>query len=127
MSNTRLVVVLRKDLQMVEGLAIAQGVHTAMEFIRHKFTDDQVNREFSTVEKEWIKDPYVSILAVNCKEDLEDILVQAEEKGLPYTEWVDTIPSPTFPEKSIKVSTGIAIGPADFDKIKIVTGVLSLY
>jgi peptidyl-tRNA hydrolase len=127
MANTRLVVVLRKDLKMVEGLAIAQGIHAAMQFIQEKVDAQDRMSELSQIEKEWIKDPYISVLAVNCSEDLQGIIAQAEENGLPCTTWQDTIPSPTFPERNIKVTTGIGIGPGDFDKIKIVTGSLALY
>jgi peptidyl-tRNA hydrolase len=127
MSNTRLTVVVRKDLNLPEGLLAAQAVHTSMEFIRDKIDAQNRMSEFDEIEKEWIKEPYISILAVQCHEDFEAVVKHAESEGLPYQIWEDTIPSPTFPDKAIKATVGLAIGPADFDAIKIVTNGLELY
>ena len=72
--------------------------------------------------------PYLSVLAVNCYEDLLEIHKQVKAEKLPCHKWEDTIPSPTFGmDKPIHAFVGIAIGPADFDKIKIVTGALESY
>ena len=131
MSNIRHVVVVRKDLQLVPGLLAAQVAHISDGFIRNRFglcKEGDFNRpNFSHNELEWMNTPYLSVLAVNCAEDLNAILQHATSEGLQVVEWVDTIPSPTFPDRAIKVRVGISIGPDDFDKIKIVTGALPLY
>jgi len=127
MSNIRHTVVVRKDLNLPVGLLAAQTTHIAMEFIRDKIDAQLKVSEFSGMEKEWIKDPYVSVLGVNCSEDLDSIIDHAEAKNLPCHIWEDTIPSPTFPDRDIKICVGCSIGPADFDKIKVVTGAFNLY
>ena len=134
MGNIRHTVVVRKDLQLVPGLLAAQVAHISDGFMRAKFTilKDGSKEGYSMSpincnELEWIKAPYLSVLAVNCAEDLNAVLEHAISCGLQVIEWCDTIPSPTFPDRAIKVRVGISIGPDDFDKIKIVTGALPLY
>ena len=134
MSNIRHTVVVRKDLQLIPGLLAAQVAHISDNFIREKLLKNKEKLctgagqfAFYDTEWEWFKTPYLSVLAVNCVEDLETVIARAKAEGLQVTEWVDTIPSPTFPDSAIKVLVGISIGPDDFDKIKIVTGALPLY
>ena len=128
MSNIRHVVVVRKDLNMPVGLVAAQVAHISDQFMRSRLIVKEGDTPiFTKTEMEWISAPYLSVLAVNCAEDLQDILIHARSEDLPIYEWHDTIPSPTFPDKAIKVRIGISIGPDDFDKIKVVTGALSLY
>ncbi len=131
MSNVRHVVVVRKDLQLSPGLLAAQVAHISDQFIRNQFPackEGDVNHpHFNNKELEWFQNPYLSVLAVNCYEDLEEIIKHAEAESLHYMEWEDLIPSPTIEGKSIRANIGISIGPDDFDKIKIVTGALPLY
>ena len=131
MGNIRHTVIIRKDLQLVPGLLAAQVAHISDGFIRNRFPrckEGDINRpHFSNNELEWMDTPYLSVLAVNCAEDLNAVLQHATSEGLQVVEWFDTIPSPTFPDRAIKVKVGISVGPDDFDKIKIVTGSLPLY
>ena len=136
MGNIRHTVVVRKDLQLVPGLLAAQVAHISDGFMRQKLLQahgnsvkgsDVICPNFSTSEWDWFASPYLSVLAVNCAEDLNAVLEHAISCKLEVHEWVDTIPSPTFPDRAIKVRVGISIGPDDFDKIKIVTGALPLY
>ena len=127
MANTRQTVVIRKDLLLPEGLLAAQVAHASMEFIRAQVDANCRMGEFSGVQLEWIKEPYISVLGVNCAEDLDCIIQEAKDNGLDVHIWKDTIPSPTFPDKAIKVIVGCSIGPDDFDTIKIITNGLKLY
>ena len=138
MSNTRHVVVVRKDLQMSQGLLAAQVAHMSDAFMRKvllvalKEGQDAMEThgvfpDFSENELDWFEEPYLSVLAVNCYEDLVEICEHAEREKLPVNKWEDLVPSPTIEGKSIKAFVGISIGPADFDAIKIVTGCLDLY
>jgi len=140
MSNIRHVVVVRKDLQLSLGLLAAQVAHISDQFMREKirrcFFEEESELKFlppfaapnvNEKELEWCKDPYLSVLAVNCAEDLKQIIEHAKSEELKVRSWEDTIPSPTFPDKAIKLVVGVSIGPDDFDKIKIVTGALPLY
>jgi peptidyl-tRNA hydrolase len=124
MANIRHVVVVRKDLMLPPGLLAAQVAHISDSFMRQKIVDGCT---FTSDELAWLKDPYLSVLGVNCMEDLELILKRTIEEKLPFRCWTDLIPSPTLENVSIKAQIGASIGPADFDKIKIVTGALKLY
>jgi peptidyl-tRNA hydrolase len=129
MSNTRLTVVVRKDLKLVEGLFASQVVHMADAFARRLIIENEREVILCPTAQEvgWCKEPYLSILAVHCYEDLVEIYEHVEREKLPCEKWSDTIPSPTFPDKAIHAFVGLAIGPADFDAIKMVTNGLDLY
>ena len=96
MANTRLTVVVRKDLQMPQGLLAAQVSHIAMEFLRQRIIKQGKTKKsyaLSEFEREWIITPYISILAVNCREDLESVWQHCIREKLPCELWKDTIPS----------------------------------
>jgi len=135
MANIRHVVVVRRDLQLSPGLLAAQVAHISDSFIRGEILKAHIMNgkgkvdkpNFTPNELSWFRDPYISVLAVNCYEDLEKLMDHARSENLSVIKWVDLVPSPTFPDRSIKALVGISIGPDDFDKIKIVTGSLPLY
>jgi len=123
MANTRLTCVVRKGFELPEGLLAAQVAHLSDQWMRSRIL---AGRPFSEEEQEWMSKPYISILAVNTKEELQDIYDDAVKSGLTVCRWEDLVPSEAL-KKSIKVWVGISIGPADFDQIKEITGNLPLY
>lgn len=128
MANIRHTVVVRKDLMLSSGLLAAQVAHISDQFMRIKLLSKvEKYAQFTPEELAWFEQPYLSVLAVNCAEDLMTIKTKAYEQELPCFVWEDVIPSPTFENTSIKAVVGVSIGPADFDKIKMVTGALKLY
>jgi len=130
MANIRLTVVIRKDLLLEPGLLAAQASHIADAFMRQKILKGSIDN-FNQRELSWLREPYISILGVNCQEDLNEIIKHCKRQKLTHRVWVDTIPSPTGKMTNrpsfIKALVGISIGPEDFDKIKIVTGHLLPY
>jgi len=114
-------VVIRKDLGMTAGLLSAQACHIQDSFLRQKTLDQQ---EFSNLEKEWMKNPYLHVLAVANKEELEAVIADAKRAGLPVYEWRDLIPSENLKRSLPDVLVGCAIGPCDLDKVKAVAGTL---
>jgi len=147
MSNMRLTVVVRKDLNMTAGLLSAQVAHMGDAFMR-KAINERLGEHtkhgleipldptpdtktcpdlFTLDELEWIRDPYLTVLAVNCYEDLVDLYKGVQDQKLPCHKWEDVIPSPTFKAEAIKAFVGMSIGPADADAIKMVTNGLELY
>jgi hypothetical protein len=100
----------------------AQANHTSDAFMRYKIKN---GIEFTDEEKEWMDTPYISILAVNNKEELEVVIEDAKAAGLSTFVWNDTIPSTVQKNAFIPdVMVGVSIGPDDFDKIKSVVGYL---
>ena len=142
MSNTRMVVVVRRDLQMSPGLLAAQVLHIGMGFIqehaKYDFTrhggerEAKMYRKHGTmmilpVEAEWIEQPYVAVLAVDTPEELDEVAKSVKGYKLPIHEWHDVIPSQVLEGRSLKCLVGISIGPADADALKQAAGTLPLY
>lgn len=124
MSNIRHVIVIRKDLNFVPGLLAAQAAHTCDGFMRRRILE---GGKFTKVELEWMQDPYITVLAVGCKEELEIVQDAAEHAKLKVTRWIDTVISPVLEKKLGGILVGISIGPDDSDKLAVVTGTLPLY
>ena len=129
MANIRHVVVVRKDLQMPPGLLAAQVCHICDGFMRNHLLKETgiADNPPTRQELDWCQDPYLSVLAVNSYEDLCEIEEHARRQNLPLFVWHDVVPSPTIENKNIDAYVGLSIGPADFDKIKMVTGALEAY
>ena len=123
MANIRHVVVIRKDLNLSAGLMSAQTAHISDAFMRDIILSD---KEFTNVEKDWFKNPYISVLSVDNIEELQLIISDAKTCGLQVYEWFDIIPSKNLNKPIPDVLIGCSIGPDDFDKIKSITGTLPL-
>jgi peptidyl-tRNA hydrolase len=133
MSNTKMDVVVRRDLNMVPGLLAAQVLHIGMEFIRQKMMIKEIHPEtvrdisLTNKESEWIPTPYVSVLAVDTPEELAVIIKRAQEENLLVREWRDVIPSKVLDGQVIECLVGISIGPDESDTLRKVTGKLPLF
>ena len=142
MSNTRMVVVVRRDLQMSPGLLAAQVLHIGMGFIqehaKYDFTrhggerEAKMYRKHGTmmilpVEAEWIEQPYVAVLAVDTPEELDEVAKSVKGYKLPIHEWHDVIPSKVLEGRFLNCLVGISIGPAAADALKQAAGTLPLY
>lgn len=121
--NIRHVVVVRKDLNMTEGLMAAQVAHASDMFMREKIRD---GKEFSLSEKAWMSHPYISVLAVDNIEELNAIQEEADAAQLQVYAWKDLIPSKNLKRNMNNVKVAISIGPDDMDRIKAITGNLPL-
>ena len=133
MSSTRMAVVVRRDLQMTPGLLAAQVLHAGMMFVakgnrqRHKKDDEAYLVEFSGTQMDWINEPYVAVLAVDTKEELELVSKMAIEEKLAVHAWHDVIPSKVFDGRVLECFVGVSIGPVDADRLRKVVGTLPLY
>jgi len=137
LANIQFQVILRKDLKMPVGLAMAQATHVSDQWMRTKiinFSDNVVgvnkpfkNIDFSDNEIAWMHKPYVAILAVDCKEELEHVIHLAKAKEIPYSLWTDTIQLNIFENKFADVLIGCSLGPIDADKLSVISGCLPLY
>jgi peptidyl-tRNA hydrolase len=108
---------------MSAGLVGAQVAHISDAFMRDRITK---GKKFTAEEKAWMKEPYISVLAVNNREELEKVIKDAKDAKLPVHVWTDTMPSTIQPEVFFDdVLVGVSIGPSDMDKIKVVTSYLN--
>lgn len=127
MANIRQVVVIRRDLNMTPGLIAAQVAHIGDAWMRKRILfDTQQNCDWLDHEIEWMRDPYISVLAVDNPEELDIVCEEAEDAGLKVNVWSDLIPSVNLKRNMTNTTVGCSIGPDDFDKIKAITGNLPL-
>ena len=128
MANVRHCIVIRRDLNLKPGALAAQAIHISDGFMRNgvllQITDDK--EHFDRIQKEWISEPVVAILAVNTPEELNDVAKCSKEIGLRVTEWRDHVYSEIL-GRPIRVLVGISIGPDETDKIREATGMLPSY
>lgn len=122
--NLRQSVVVRRDLNLTPGLLAAQVAHISAQMFFEKIRDCV---KFSNTELEWIREPVISILAVNNFDELRILEDMAVKIGVSYMEWTDTIPSQIFAGRFLEVVVGASFGPDNDEKIKQVTGTLPLY
>jgi peptidyl-tRNA hydrolase len=124
MANVWLNCVVRKDLQLPEGLLAAQVAHISDQWMRERILKGE---PFTEDEKAWMAEPYINILAVNTYEELKDVHSEAVKSGLTTVLWKDLLPSEALKKNLPDIWVGISIGPADMDKLRAVTGNLPRY
>jgi len=80
-SETKMVIVMRKDLNMTKGKYVAQGSHAAVAVVRQiEHGNDEAQKKM--LEK-WLNDSYVKVCVyVKSLEDLEEIYEKAKENHL---------------------------------------------
>lgn len=125
--NTKLQVIVRKDLNLTPGALAAQVAHLTMEWFRFDVANsNEHGLRLEDKQIEWLKDPYLYVLAVDNIEELNWIHEQAFADKIASREWTDVIWSENlkiFRETKI----GVVLGPDDSDKLKLITGNLPLY
>lgn len=116
MEKLKQVIVIRHDLKMRTGKAIAQGAHASMAVVLE-------NLENSLV-KEWLSGLFTKIcVRVNSEEELLEIYQKAKDKNL----LVSLITDSGLTEfHGVPTKTCIAIGPALSSDLDDVTGHLKL-
>jgi peptidyl-tRNA hydrolase len=124
MANVWLHCVVRKDLKLPEGLLAAQVAHISDQWMRERLLN---GKEFSLSEKDWMKEPYINILAVNTLEELKEVYSDAVKSGLITAIWKDILPSEALKKNIPDIFVGFSVGPADYDKLRAVTGNLPRY
>lgn len=132
--NIKQVILLRTDLNLPKGLAEAQVAHIHFEIFRktmlHNISETTYRGELLLSEEafEWLKTPYTFVHGVPNIEVLNKFIKDAKEKGVPVTEWHDTIYVKVSDTQKIVVENclvGVAL-LGESDEIKAVIGDLPL-
>jgi PTH2 family peptidyl-tRNA hydrolase len=135
-SQTKQVIIIRKDLKMRRGKEIAQGAHASMKFLAHKIREvkdvkvrSMAGEHFpvflTPAEEHWLLNKFAKItLKVNSEEELLELHQKALDTGLTSCLVTD---SGKTEFNGIPTNTCIAIGPDDIEKINAITGDLKLY
>lgn len=139
MSDTKQVIVMRRDLNMRKGKMIAQGAHASMAFITTQFQDASpistthhrsipqgsvMGCFLRPVEIDWLANSFTKItVSVNSEDELLAIHAAAEDAGLRSHLITD---NGLTEFGGVPTRTCLAIGPDRSDKIDRVTGDLRL-
>lgn len=120
------VIVIRHDLKMRQGKAIAQGAHAAMLFLLNRLGSTRPGEApaFSAEERAWMDGPMTKVcVRVESEGELVAVIEQARVVGLPVHAVTD---SGRTEFKGVPTLTCCAIGPALGKSIDRVTGSLVL-
>jgi PTH2 family peptidyl-tRNA hydrolase len=129
----KMVLVMRKDLNMRKGKMCAQAGHASMMFLfdgsnpdeeTYNSTYDQHELHLSQTEREWFKTGTKKV-TVGCDSDEELLALVAKAKELGVT--VHVVTDLGFTEFHGKpTNTCAAFGPADSEQLDLITGHLKL-
>ncbi len=120
------VIVIRHDLHMRQGKAVAQGAHAAMLFLidRLRRLSGEALEGFSEAEVAWLNGPMGKIcVRVESEAELLQIIGDAREACLTVHEVTD---SGRTEFGGVPTLTCCAIGPNEAERIDAVTGHLKL-
>lgn len=128
---TKQVIVLRTDLKMPTGKAVAQGAHAALKVffdrIDHAASADGrlIMTGIQSTEYDWINGIFTKI-ALGCDTEIEllQLYEKAQTMSLPRS-LIEDVGKTVFNGKP--TVTCIAIGPAPSDVIDFITGHLKMY
>lgn len=120
MSNTKQIIVMRSDLNMRKGKAIAQGSHASMAFLTKNYP-----RELTDIQKEWLDNSFTKIcVRVESEEELLEIAKRASEKNVECHVVTD---NGRTEFNGIPTKTCLALGPDKADLLDEITGHLKLW
>ncbi len=120
------VIVVRRDLKMRQGKAIAQGAHAAMLFLLERLRSARPGEvpAFSAEERAWMGGPMTKVcVRVESEGELVAVIEKARVAGLPVHAVTD---SERTEFEGVPTLTCCAIGPALGESIDRVTGSLVL-
>lgn len=118
----KMVIVVRKDLNMRKGKMIAQGAHAATEQVLKHCVGPEESRQL--IQSWWLDHGQRKIVV---GVDSEDELIAVKEKALSLGIGTTLITDAGATEfHGVPTRTAVAIGPAEDDKIDQVTGKLRL-
>lgn len=133
MNEPKQVIIIRRDLDMSIGKAIAQGAHASVAAVQQgsfvsTLSDDPSFVDYLCIElkediEEWSNGSHTKIvLGVDSEEEMLDLYSKAQNAGLRRS----IIKDEGRTELRGQNYTAMAIGPADPEKINAITGHLKL-
>ena len=120
------VIIIRRDLKMRTGKAVAQGAHASLKAILDicSKTDDTLTLHMDERSKPWIMGLFKKIcVGVNSEQELLEIYANAKSAGLICSIITD---SGLTEFNGVPTLTAVAVGPDSSEKIDLITGHLKL-
>lgn len=126
MQNAKMVIVVRKDLNMRKGKFASQVANATLQFLVHNNESertDEMHVKLAHEEVAWLTGGMSRIIAtVDSENALQDLTLKAEVHGIPaYAVYDSRVTS----EKE-RVLTCVAFGPADGEDIAIIMSKLKI-
>ena len=132
--KSKQVIVIRKDLNMKKGKAIAQGAHASLKVFFDKISIQRKEHTNVTLasfpitsdyEADWINGSFTKIVvSVNSEKELLDIWAESKERGI-LCSLIQDEGRTEF--NGVLTYTAVAIGPDNSDTIDKITKDLPLY
>lgn len=120
-SQVKQVIVIRRDLQMRQGKAVAQGAHAAMMFLIEAMA---TGVDLEPHEQRWFSEGITKVcVRVESGEELESVVARCRDAGLKVFPITDAGRTEFH---GVPTLTCCAIGPDEADKIDLITGALKL-
>lgn len=134
MSDTKQVIIIRKDLKMRRGKEISQGAHASMgvftkfaEITTDPFHPDKPYMVCSINQaiESWLESSFTKVtVTVDSEQELLELEQKAKEANIPHCLITDNGKTEF---NSIPTKTALAIGPGWSEDIDKITGNLKLY
>lgn len=128
MSNTKQVIVIRRDIKMRRGKEIAQGSHGATSWMAKEMKDSFLQKRPVNLTQEqfnWISGDFTKIcLQIGSEHELMELAHKAKMAGLNIHVITDAGKTEF---NGIPTVTCLCIGPHESSKIDVLTSHLSLY
>ena len=120
--KTKMVIVMRTDLNMRKGKMVAQGAHAAMAFLTRRICGDGFTLE--PVEWEWLENSFAKVcVGVGSANELYEIIGAAGAAGVTAHEITD---NGTTEFGGVPTLTCCALGPDRVEILDAITGKLKL-
>lgn len=127
MQDVKMVIVVRKDLNMRKGKLAAQVAHASMQFLlsnNESQRNDEMHVKLSPDEAQWMSEGFTKVVcSVDSEEELRDLIMHAQLNGLECNSITD---AGRTEFKGVPTLTCAAFGPSKADAVNEVTGKLKL-
>jgi PTH2 family peptidyl-tRNA hydrolase len=126
MQNTKMVIVVRKDLNMRKGKFASQVANASLRFLIENNESDRGDEfyvKMSPEESIWLRESMTRVIAmIDSESGLQDLIMKAEFRGIPVYSVFD---SRVTPEKE-RILTCAAFGPVEGDDLSMILGKLKI-
>lgn len=126
MSDTKQVIVVRKDLNMRKGKIAAQVAHAAMKFLVNivHVKNSTLVRDLTKQEMRWLDGAFAKVVVyVESEQELLNLIEEATRRGVRAHPIVDAGRTEFH---GVSTLTCAAFGPDEVDKLDAITGHLKL-
>ncbi len=126
MADTKMVLVVRRDLNMRKGKIVAQCAHAAMKFLADQYDgyNHTLTAQLTPVQRAWLTGAFAKVVVyVESEKEMLDLVAAAQQAGVDVRSVIDEGRTEFH---GVPTLTCCAFGPDDVSKLDQVTGHLKL-